>query len=49
MIQDMQEGKVSKRLILHPGEDKEFALALIGSEYGQAKHFGARIYSAKQL
>ena len=47
MIQDLQSDANSRRLMLHPGESRDFALAFIGSEYAAATNFGARVYSAK--
>ena len=49
MIQQLQKGSSTKQLIIKPGQQREFAVALIGDEYAPAQHFGARVFAAKSF
>jgi hypothetical protein len=49
MIEELQKSSGSHRLVIKPGDKKDFAIALLGDEYSSSKHFAARIYSAKSF
>lgn len=49
MIQQLQKGSSTKQLIIKPGQQRDFAVALIGDEYAPAQHFGARVFAAKSF